>query len=1435
LNWWFELFERKGLVLFFLICLIISVYAKPLKFDEIDWFSESVGDLKISTDAKTYYGVSSAEVLVKVENLQGVDKLTDLAVLFEDKWAGNPDVKVESISVLQENVPYQVPVSHCETLSCSYAFDENTDLNGFVSRFYYCKNSKTPCEFDEKTDTCTYRQCVTVQETRYRDEWQAINLTEPKNLSSKVNYKEWKGKKFHAKKGINYFKKIKPFKKNQTIYLKIKIKFPPNSQGEFAIATENSFLDPWWNSNYSYRKKIVFSDFNNAGTDVNNITLFFDLNADNIDFSHINSSGRGFAFVDADDATDLNFYVEDFDYANQHIKVWVRVPEISSNTDFIYFYYDPTNDTNNENRSGTFSEKYKAVWLQNEGSGTAMHDLSDTADATLNNGDNWSSSGKHNGAYLFDGTDDYANAGTTSTYNFLQNTANFTIVHWLKKTAINSGTQEGILETNGTSSSEKGVWYNWRDLAGGVNTLYFALSNGSSNFVEITGSDNLVNDTAWHFVTITGNGTNVKLYNNTVVDKTVAVGTLSSGDASNVLTIGAYGSGSGTFLDGMIDSFRILNVPLNQDEINVLYLAETGRLATFGSEENAPPSIKIDVNVNSPNGGEVWSGSQVIDFNVLFSENADLNARIAFSSVQGGFENDINTVVTLNDYASLSFLDCDDSNFQDSTNCRFYWNTWTALSSAPDGSYFIDINVFSDYNSASDSSDASFSLNNSPQFDANFVYSVNGALDKENGVNTVTIDLNGQEWYKNVHPIAYQYDENNAVIGTSKNLTYVDGNEGDRLFKLTVTYQYDYNSDTFTDTNTNLIRIPEYPQGLDFNHSTATVNSVVDFNAFVVRPSYVKSWYWDFNDGGNAGGQNVQHPFSSTGDFNVCVEVQNIFDLNRKKCNIVPVGGKITFNFRNEDPDLPISPMVVFDGNSYNPSATGVLTIPLVGFATKTYEMTAYDNNHPTRHYLFDLNQYADLNLIIALQDNTNGLSIPFKFYDVDEETILSNALIEIRFSDGRIVEINKTNASGEVTFYLDQRVPDYKFFITRSNGSKLKYGRSSVVVEIPKNEITLANVTPFDIVVSVLKNTILQDKTTPQEVYVFSNTVSYYQFLIDADGYLSRKYHLQLKGDENSLVLTPYLVDDGNGASMTLKTVNYVTNKRIPGVEVKIYRNFENAGKVLVEQVVTDAKGEALVSGLPNYSYEYEVYYNGKLVDVQDITVTSTTIVISFNPAQTTAVLPIGTASVNFYPQGGLLDENTWIITQTISIDANAPSVDKVLIYATETDANKQTSDVNLYVKTINSVGVGTTVFNSIDLNSDLTPAWDNNNNLVITVVIVYSDGSSYAWQQVYVKKIGTQALNVWSILTSNMFAIVGCDEGKPCGILILIAVFFTIFIIAALVTTTPLRNPAHVTLVSIIPIIFFTVLGWLPIFWSVMYSVFVIVGLFAFGRVRT
>ncbi len=121
--------------------------------------------------------------------------------------------------------------------------------------------------------------------------------------------------------------------------------------------------------------------------------------------------------------------------------------------------------------------------------------------------------------------------------------------------------------------------------------------------------------------------------------------------------------------------------------------------------------VGIYVQVNLPNGGEYWSGVKSIDFNTYNTSNLPMHAKIAYSKIGGEFTNIIESDLSLNDYASIAGLNCDDSNWSDSTNCTYDWNTATVS----DGEYFIDLNVWNTaFEEFQDSSDAFFIVDNSP-------------------------------------------------------------------------------------------------------------------------------------------------------------------------------------------------------------------------------------------------------------------------------------------------------------------------------------------------------------------------------------------------------------------------------------------------------------------------------------------------------------------------------------------------------------------------------------------------------------------------------------------------------------------------------------------------------------------------------------------------
>jgi hypothetical protein len=89
-------------------------------------------------------------------------------------------------------------------------------------------------------------------------------------------------------------------------------------------------------------------------------------------------------------------------------------------------------------------------------------------------------------------------------------------------------------------------------------------------------------------------------------------------------------------------------------------------------------------------------------------------------------------------------------------------------------------------------------------------------------------------------------------------------------------------------------------------------------------------------------------------------------------------------------------------------------------------------------------------------------------------------------------------------------------------------------------------------------------------------------------------------------MTLQPYLPESYTATTIKIITEqdNGITVTRYPNVTVKIYKTLADEGRSLVEQTITDAKGEAFVSLVAGDTYEFEVYANGSIVDFYGDTV---------------------------------------------------------------------------------------------------------------------------------------------------------------------------------------------------------------------------------------
>ncbi|MFA7171214.1 MAG: DUF2341 domain-containing protein [Candidatus Paceibacterota bacterium] len=210
-------------------------------------------------------------------------------------------------------------------------------------------------------------------------------------------------------------------------------------------------------------------------------------------------------------------------------------------------------------------------WHFSEGAGTTAYDTSGSANhGTLTNGPTWTTNkeGEAGKAMSFDGVDDYVDCGNDES---LRITNNLAVSFWFK----NESTPDlrdvyiGRYQVN----NEKRVWA--ISYTGGI------ISYWSKDGAVGVGTSNLaVEPNVWYHFTATFESGLVKQYLNGELKSTNDISATVDYlyDTDTKLVIGARDEGVSYFLPADIDSVRIYNRALSEDEIRQLYGEGKARL-----------------------------------------------------------------------------------------------------------------------------------------------------------------------------------------------------------------------------------------------------------------------------------------------------------------------------------------------------------------------------------------------------------------------------------------------------------------------------------------------------------------------------------------------------------------------------------------------------------------------------------------------------------------------------------------------------------------------------------------------------------------------------------------------------------------------------------------------------------------------------------------
>ncbi|MFA5051257.1 MAG: DUF2341 domain-containing protein, partial [Patescibacteria group bacterium] len=104
---------------------------------------------------------------------------------------------------------------------------------------------------------------------------------------------------------------------------------------------------------WQYQRAITID--NSSGGALTDFQIKISLAAGNFNFSHANSNGSDIRFTDSDTTTELDYWIESYNSADQAATIWVKVPSISaSSTKTIYMYHGNAGAGNVASGTDTF-------------------------------------------------------------------------------------------------------------------------------------------------------------------------------------------------------------------------------------------------------------------------------------------------------------------------------------------------------------------------------------------------------------------------------------------------------------------------------------------------------------------------------------------------------------------------------------------------------------------------------------------------------------------------------------------------------------------------------------------------------------------------------------------------------------------------------------------------------------------------------------------------------------------------------------------------------------------------------------------------------------------------------------------------------------------------------------------------------------------------
>jgi len=451
-------------------------------------------------------------------------------------------------------------------------------------------------------------------------------------------------------------------------------------------------------SDWSLKRQITFDNTTaNLGVGSENLQDFQVLikleDGVNIDYTQTQNAGQDIKFTDTD-GTILYHEIEEWDEGGTSY-IWVRVPQIDadSNTDYINMYYGNDGAADGQAPCNTgadcvWDDSYIAVWHLNQTVG-------DTLDSSPNGYNSSTTSvvqqgtatGQINGAYGFNGNNDYVSFGQISEMESGPTT--FSALLWFNRDRDigNDDTNhrvENVLLANSSNNSND----NFELGTDGQQIDLYLDTTGGDRDVHFNAG---IQDDTWYQIAVTfdpGRANEGQVYLDGVrVYQDTQWGNKLDAATNTPFTLGLArpnGSFWGDY-DGFMDNVRLSTNSFSDAWLAASYLSESTGFTTYGAEETKyPDTSSITSNIYDASVPSDWTD---ISFTTSLPANTVVRARSAVNDDMSDAEQNWNLCDQITSGSTLS-----DNNCIDNTDQYFQYR----VELSPDGAtspIFTEINI----------------------------------------------------------------------------------------------------------------------------------------------------------------------------------------------------------------------------------------------------------------------------------------------------------------------------------------------------------------------------------------------------------------------------------------------------------------------------------------------------------------------------------------------------------------------------------------------------------------------------------------------------------------------------------------------------------------------------------------------------------------------